>query len=85
MSLTTEDLCKILHYSLARESRMHGPIDLDLDLSSTWDESPREYKQVIRGAVGSLALVVRKDERHAYRSELMACMEDLARNPRVGE
>jgi hypothetical protein len=83
MSLTTDDLCKILHYALAREMRAHGVNDLDLDQSVTWDETPASYKMAIRGAVSSMELVTRKDERDAYRREITDCLDDLARNPRV--
>jgi hypothetical protein len=80
--MTTEDLCKILHYALAREMRAHGVNDLDLDNGVTWDESPDGYKLALRGAVTSMELVTRKDERDAYRREITDCLDDLARNPR---
>jgi len=79
--LTTDDLCKILHYALQRETRLHGQTDLDLEIGATWDDAPREYKMVLRGAVSSLELVVRKAEREDYRQELIECLDDLRRNP----
>lgn len=84
-ALTTEDLCKILHYALQREERLHGRTDLDLEVSTTWDESPRAYKQVMLGAMSSVELVTRKDEREAYRREITECLDDLRRNPRVSD
>lgn len=85
--LTTEDLCRIMHYALQRETRVHGerPTDLDLDMSTGWDDSAPEYKAVIRGSVMAVELVARKDERARYRNELMQCMADLAMNPRPGD
>lgn len=85
MALTTEDLCKIMHYALWREMRAHEVPDLDLDTGVTWEEAPARYKQAIRGAITSVEMVTRKDERDAYRREVTECLDDLARNPRVGE
>jgi hypothetical protein len=82
-ALTTEDLCKILHYALEREERLHGHTDLDLETGTTWDEAPRDYKMVMLGAMSSVELVTRKDEREAYRRELTECLDDLMRNPRA--
>ena len=83
MSLTTEDLCKIMHYALAREMRTNDVKDLDLDISVSWEDAPVRYKQAVRGAMSSVELVTRKDERDTYRAEITECLDDLARNPRA--
>jgi hypothetical protein len=82
MPITTEDLCKILHYALARETRTRGVLGLDRSSQQAWEDSPEEYKRAVRGAVSSMELVTRKDERDTYRREITECMDDLARNPR---
>jgi hypothetical protein len=81
--VTTDDLCKILHYALEREFRVKQVRDLDLDFSVSWEESPVTYRQAVRGAVSSMELVTRKDERDTYRREITDCLDDLTRNPRV--
>lgn len=84
-ALTTEDLCKILHYALQREERLHGHADLDLEVDTTWDEAPVKYKQVMLGAMSAVEMVTRKDEREAFRREINDCLDDLRRNPRVSD
>ena len=72
-----------MHYALLREMRAHDVTDLDLDTSVSWEDAPARYKQAVRGAITSVELVTRKDERDTYRREITECLDDLARNPRA--
>ena len=81
MRQTTEDLCRVLHYALQDHGRVfHKHFDLDIDTTEGWDEAPEDYKAAIRRAVGAIETVTRKDEREAFRGEIIGCLDDLRMN-----